>query len=304
MKSLTKRYGGWAIVTGASSGIGRRFAHRVATDGMNLVLVARSEDALQQTADEIHDQYAVQTRVLTLDLSQPISREILDRETVDLDVGLLINNAAVEQRGTFVRHSIEEIRQGLELNVTAPTELAQIFGRRFVKRGHGGIVFISGSIAYQAVPYLANYAAAKSHQLNLAEAMYYELKPYGVDILALAPGLTKTPMVRRLEESINFGRIGMLKLDPDLSAAAGLKYLGRKPSHTVGLQYQVFALLTKRVLSRAAGAWLFGTLIRSAFNDCSKLDPNNIPQDLPPRETTFKQIDVSSPEISFVCPDA
>ena len=273
MKSLTTKYGSWAIVTGASSGIGKSFAQRLARDGMNLVLIARSEKALQTTAEELRTRYAVQTRVLPLDLSDPIAAEILDRETLDLDVGLLVNNAAVEQRGAFVKHTPDELRSVIELNVTTPTELGQRFGRRFVKRRRGGIIFLSGSIGYQAVPHMANYAATKAHQVNLAEALYYELRPYGVNVLGLSPGLTRTPMVDRLEQAVRFGRVGMRQLHPDHVAKVGLKKLGRKPSVVVGRQYQFFAMLTKRILSRSGGAWLFGTLIRMAFADKTLLDP-------------------------------
>lgn len=272
MNSFATKYGGWAVVTGATAGIGKSFAHQLARDGMHIVLVARSCDALQKTAAELRSQYAIQTRVLALDLGRPVSAETVDLETVDLDVGLLINNAAIEQRGAFLRHSAEELRKAIDLNVTTPTELGQRFGRRFVRRRRGGIVFVSGSIGYQAVPYMANYAATKSHQVNLAEALSFELRPFGVDVLGLSPGLTQTPMVGRLERSIRFGRVGMLKLSPDYVAKVGLKLLGRTPSAIVGSQYKFFAMLTKRVLSRATGAWLFGTLIRIATGDKRLLD--------------------------------
>ena len=275
MASLSSRYGGWAVVTGASSGIGESFAEQLAHEGMNLVLVARSEDRLEKTAIQLRTQYAVQVRVLPLDLTEPTSAETLDLETLDLDVGLLISNAAVEQRGAFLRHSTDELRRVIDLNVMTPTELGQRFGSRFVRRGKGGIVFVSGSIAYQAVPYLANYAATKAHQVLLAEALYYELRRHGVDVLGLSPGLTRTPMVGRLERSIRFGRIGMRQLRPEYVARVGLRQLGRRPSVVVGLQYKVFAMLTKRVLSRARGAWLFGTLIRLAFGDKTMLDPGH-----------------------------
>ena len=273
MKSLTTTYGTWAVVTGASSGIGKSFAHHLARVGMNVVLVSRSENALEKAADELRSQYGIQTRVLALDLTQSIARETLDLETLDLDVGLLINNAAVEQCGAFVRHTTDELRAVIELNVTAPTELGQRFGRRFVKQGRGGIIFVSGSIGYQAVPNMASYAATKAHQVNLAEALYYELRPHRVDVLCLSPGLTRTPMVGRLERAINFGRVGMMQLTPDHVAKVGLRHLGRRPSVVAGWQYKFFAMLTKRVLSRAAGAWVFGTLVRIAFVDKTLLDP-------------------------------
>lgn len=300
MKSLAAKYGDWAVVTGATSGIGRSFAEHLARAGMHLVLVARSEDALRQIAAELRTRYAVQTRVLALNLANPIARETLDLETIDLDVGLLVNNAAIEQRGAFVRHTPDELRDVIEVNVTAPTELGQRFGQRFVKRGRGGIIFVSGSIGYQGVPHLANYAATKAHQVNLAEALYYELRPYGVDVLGLSPGLTKTPMVGRLEQAIRFHRVGMMQLKSDCVAKAGLKQLGVRPSVVVGLQYRFFAMLTKRVLSRAAGAWLFGTLIRIAFADKTLLDPTS-DRDEPAAPSGASRINKRSRETAQAC---
>ncbi len=199
MQSLTEKYGSWAVVTGASSGIGKSFARMLAQAKMNVVLVSRSETTLHGVASELRREFGVQTRVVALDLKRSDAREALDLETRSLDVGLLINNAAAEQRGAFVRHTPAELRDVIELNVTAPTELAQRFGRRFAERGRGGVLFVSGSIGYQGVPHLANYAAGKAHQVHLAEALYYELRPHGVDVLCLSPGLTKTPMVAACE---------------------------------------------------------------------------------------------------------
>ena len=283
MKSLTTKYGGWAVVTGASSGIGRSFARQLARGGMNIVLVARSENALRETAEEIQTEYAVQTRVISLDLAEPAAAEKLDRETRDLDVGLLVNNGAVEQRGAFVRHSVKELRDANQLNILTPTELGQRFGLRFVRRKRGGIIFVSGSIGYQAVPHMANYAAGKAHQVNLAEALYFELRRHGVDVLGLSPGLTRTPMVSRLTQDVRFGRVGMRQLQPEHVVNVGLNNLGRKPSVVVGRQYRFFAMLTKRILSRRAAAWLFGTLVRIAFTDKSLLDPTLIEHETPVR---------------------
>ena len=137
----------------------------------------------------------------------------------------------------------------------------------------------STGIGHQAVPYLASYAATKAHQLSLAEGLHYELRRHGVDVLGLSPGLTTTAMVGRLANDIRFGRIGMLPLRSRGVARAALAHLGRRPSAVVGLQYRFFAMLTKRILSRARGAWLFGTLFRFAFADKSLLDPiRHIPE--------------------------
>lgn len=275
MRTLDRKYGPWAIVTGATSGIGRSFANELARRGLDLVLVARTEKSLRQTAAELRETYGTRSRTLVLDLSNPDSAAILDRDTEDLDVGLLINNAGVEQRGAFLRHTPPELRRAITLNVSTPTELGQRFGNRFVSRGGGGIIFVSGIIGHQGVPYLANYAATKAHQLTLAEGLHYELRRHGVDVLGLSPGLTTTAMVDRLGNDIRFGRIGMLRLHPRRVARAALSHLGRRPSAVVGVQYRFFGMLTKRILSRARGAWLFGTLFRFAFADKSLLDPNS-----------------------------
>jgi short-subunit dehydrogenase len=277
MKSPAETYGKWGVITGASAGIGRSFADLLAEAGMNLVLVARTPETLEKTANDLQLQYGIETRVVALDLATPHAAETLDAETLDLDVGLLINNAALEQRGSFVRHTPAELRNAIELNIAAPTELGQRFGRRFVRRGGGGLIFVAGSIAHQGVPHLANYAASKAHQLHLAESLHYELRPFGVDVLGLSPGLTRTDMVGRLEKAIRFGRIGMFPLHPKSVAKTALRNLGKRPSVVVGLEYKFFAMLTKRALTRAQGAWLFGTLLKIAFADKSLLDPTKYP---------------------------
>lgn len=283
MDPIQSRYGPWAVVTGASAGIGKHLALEAARHGLNVVLVARDENRLRDLADGLRLRFGVDAETLSLDLADPSAAEMLDTRTRHLDVGLLVNNAGVEQRGSFVRHAPEDVRRASTLNVTTPTELARRFGSRFLDRGRGGIVFVAGIIGHQGVPHLAHYAATKAHQLTLAESLHYELRPHGVDVLGLSPGLTTTPMVGRLGRDIRFGRIGMLALRPARVARAAFKHLGRRPSVVVGLQARIFTLLSKRILSRARGAWLFGTLFRFAFADKSLLDPR--PSSMPRRGT-------------------
>lgn len=270
---LTKKYGEWAIVTGATSGIGKSFAEQLARNGVNVVLVSRTESVLKSIEEELRHMHGIQTRILPLDLTKSDHRRELETATADLDIGILINNAAVEQFGSFVAHDAQELRDAIELNVVAPSELGQWFGRRFVERGRGAIIFLAGSIGYQAVPHLASYAAAKAHQLHLAEALHYELRPHGIDVLALSPGITKTPMMDRIEESIHFRRIGLIKSKPEKVAQVGLRQLGRRSSVAVGAQSKILAVLMKYALTRGMGAWLFGVLVRYAFIDKILLSP-------------------------------
>ena len=273
MTDLTIKYGEWAIVTGATSGIGRSFAEQLAGNGVNVVLVSRTQSELNSVSEELRESFGIQTRTLPLDLTRSSHRKQLEAETADLDIGILINNAAVEQFGSFVGHDSQELRDSIELNVVAPSELGHWFGRRFVERGRGAIIFLAGNIGYQAVPHLASYAAAKAHQLHLAEALHYELRSHGVDVLALSPGITKTPMMNRIEEAIRFRRIGLIKSKPESVAHLGLRKLGRRASVAVGLQTNILAILMKFALTRGMGAWLFGFLLRHAFVDKSLLNP-------------------------------
>lgn len=201
------RYGPWAVITGASSGIGEAFAVHLAALGFNLVLTARREHLLNSLASKLSSAHSIQTKVITADLSTPTGWEPIEEGTKSLDVGLLINNAGVVLIGSFFHDPLDTHLNLIAVNVAAVTALAHIFGRRFADNGRGGIIFVS-SIASRSSPWQATYSASKAFVTSLSIVLREELKPKGVNVLALEPGLTDTPMADAVNKTVNFAKAG------------------------------------------------------------------------------------------------
>ena len=192
MDAFLKRYGPWALVAGASEGIGEAFARELARRGLNLVLVARRSEPLEAAAREIAGAAKVEVRCLPLDLAREDAAAVLEKELADLDVGLVVYNAALAPAGTFLEIPLEEQLASIDVNVRGPLGMAHRFGQRMAARGSGGIVLLSSLTAFQGSPYVATYGATKSFLLTLAEGIWFELAPRGVDVLAVCAGATRT----------------------------------------------------------------------------------------------------------------
>jgi short-subunit dehydrogenase len=188
-------YGPWAVITGASSGIGRAFAENLAGAGLNLVLAARTTDRLMALGADLAARHGIDYRVVTVDLGRPESATDLVSATADLDVGLLISNAGNGRPGRFLDQNLDDLHHRLTLNATAHLDLAHAFGQRFVARGRGGMVLVSALGAIHGLPNMAHESAAKAYVLNLGEALHYELGPDGVDVMVLLPGNVDTPII-------------------------------------------------------------------------------------------------------------
>jgi short-subunit dehydrogenase len=186
--------GSTALVTGASKGLGEVFADALAASAMNLVLVARSVAALQGLAERLTAKYDVQCVALNTDLADPnavghIGAE-LERRGIQID--LLINNAGLGLTGSFLSHDITKEQVAIQVNVQALVALTHQFGSGMASRGKGGIINLASNSAFQPLPHMATYAAAKAFVLYFSEALQYELKDRGVRVMAACPGPTAT----------------------------------------------------------------------------------------------------------------
>jgi short-subunit dehydrogenase len=195
--NFSEKYGPWALVVGASEGLGAAFAHGAAARGCNVALVARTESKLEATANALRDVHQVQTRVIKADLATPDAAKLVLDGISDLDVGLFIYNAAVEPQGLFIETSDDELLRNIHVNCTVPTQLTKAFAGRMVARGSGGIGLCSSMGALQGIKVFAAYGAAKSYELILAEGLWDELRDQGVDVMAYVIGMTLTPEFRR-----------------------------------------------------------------------------------------------------------
>jgi uncharacterized protein len=192
-----KRFGPWALVTGASSGIGREFARQLATSGLNVVLVARRESLLNEVGQGLAKDFDVQYRTVVADLSQEGLLHKLAEATNDLDIGLVVSNAGTGNPGEFMKTDRGELESLLRLNTLAHLDLAHHFGRRLVERGQGGLLFIGAMGAHKGVPYMANDGGAKAYVQSFSEGLHVELEPLGVHMTVLPPGPTDTPVIAK-----------------------------------------------------------------------------------------------------------
>ncbi|NJR66442.1 MAG: SDR family oxidoreductase [Leptolyngbyaceae cyanobacterium CRU_2_3] len=197
------RYGPWAVVTGASSGIGREIALYLAEAGLNLVLVARSRDVLEQIVSDVTARYGIEARVIDVDLAREKAVEEIEAETSNLDVGLLVAAAGFGTSGLFLDSTLEQEIEMLNVNCRALLSLSLHFGRRLASRGRGGIILMSSIVAFQGVPNSAHYAATKAYVQSLAESLHIELAPLGVDVLSSAPGPVHSGFAARADMRIN-----------------------------------------------------------------------------------------------------
>jgi uncharacterized protein len=194
---LYKQYGPWALITGASSGIGLELSRLLAESGLNLVINARNEAALINVTNTLSEHYPVEIKVVAADVSQQQGIDKLKQETAALPIGLLVAAAGYGSSGQFIQSEPETERNMLHVNCEAVLSLTHHFGQRFVKQQRGGIILLSSMVGFQGAPYTAHYAATKAYVQTLAEGIHAELKPFGVDVLAVAPGPVQTGFANR-----------------------------------------------------------------------------------------------------------
>jgi len=190
-----KRFGPWALVTGASSGIGKEFARQIAASGINAILVARREDLLKEVGVEFSERYGVEHRIVVLDLSREGFIEQLASATDDLDIGLVVSNAGTGNPGEFLKHDRQLLRETVRLGAMAHLDIAHHFGAKLTERRRGGIVLAGAMGAENGVPLMANDGAAKAYVHSLGEALHFEFKPLGVCVTVLAAGFTDTAVI-------------------------------------------------------------------------------------------------------------
>ena len=183
-----KKYGEWAVVTGASDGIGRSIALELAKKGLNVVIVARRGNLLNQLESEIKTVTQVEVKSLALDLSKPDSTEALLMATQNLDVGLFAAIAGFGTSGELIYSDIKAELYMIDVNCRGVVEQTYSFAKRFTEQRRGGIILMGSLVGFQGTPTAANYAATKAFIQTFAEGIHYELKPYGVDVVSSAPG--------------------------------------------------------------------------------------------------------------------
>ncbi len=219
--------GRWAVVTGASAGIGWKIAKLLAAGGTHLVLVARRQQRLQELAGQLRQQHGAQVEIFVADLAKPASRSELLQFTCEKNIAveLLVNNAGFGAYGEFWTISLERQLEMIQVNVAAVVHLTHLFLPQMIERRRGDILIVASTVAFQAVPYITTYAATKSFDLLFAEGLAEEVRRYGVRVCALCPGSTHTEFrqvsglpertYRVAESAAKVARVGLEALAKD-----------------------------------------------------------------------------------------
>jgi short-subunit dehydrogenase len=261
-QKFVSRYGPWALVAGASEGIGEQFARQLAARGLNLILVARRQEVLEAVAKDVQTTHSTEVWTLVLDLARPEALAEIERATAELEIGLLVYNAAVALTGSFLEHSIEDYRTELEVNCRRPLELSHLFARAMARRSRGGILLMSSLAGTLGSPFLAHYGATKAWNTVMAEGLWGELGERGIDVLACRAGATRTPnYLRDSGEESHPAFIPVM--EPADVVTEALAALGRRPSMVPGRTNRLAAGLMQRVLPRSTAVRLMGRASRS-----------------------------------------
>src|ERR1700693_4004470 len=186
--------GKWALITGASAGIGAAIARELAAGGTNLILIARRRDRLVGLAGELSAKHDIRTLVCVADLAQPSGpREIFAfTESKNISVDLLVNNAGFGAYGEFYKTQLDRLLEMAQVNVSAVVHLTHLYLPGMIARRGGDVLILASTAAFQAVPYITTYAATKSFDLHFAEGLADEVRHHGIRVCALCPGSTES----------------------------------------------------------------------------------------------------------------
>jgi len=252
----------FALVTGASSGMGKDYAQLLAEAGCNLVLVARRENLLRELEETLGRQYNVQVHAVALDLAAPQAPALLfdDLKSKQIRIDVLINNAGSALYGDFLDSDWEEAQNMLWLDIVALTHLTKIFAADMTARNGGHILLVASIAGFQPSPSYAVYAAAKAYVLNLGEALAYEFRKNNIKVTVLSPGATETEFFKVAGQEVNiYQRLSMMK-SRTVAEIALLALAKGKPSIVPGLVNRMIVwgerLIPRRMMPAIASSVL------------------------------------------------
>jgi uncharacterized protein len=262
--SLKQKYGQLALVAGASEGIGAAFAEYIAADGMDLILVARRKEQLEEFAAVLSDKYNVKVQCICCDLAQTNAAIELNNLLHGKEVNLIVYNAALSFIGPFEKNSLEHHNQIAQANMITPMNMLQLFGEPMLLKGKGAVVLMASLAGFQGSGFLAAYAASKAFNRVLAESLWYEWKNRGVDVMACCAGATATPnfIDTKPEKSSFFAPRVLL---PEEVVSECFKHLGKQPSFISGTGNKVASFIMQKLLPRKMAINIMGDTTRKMY---------------------------------------
>jgi uncharacterized protein len=253
----------WALVTGASAGIGAALADELARGGTNLVLTARRRERLEELAQKLEAANKIQTKIFVADLTQADAPEAIFQFTKDqgMEIELLVNNAGFGAYGEF--HTVEprKLTDMVQVNCAAVVHLTRLYLPEMVARKHGDVLIVASTASFQSVPYISTYAATKAFDLLFAEGLAEEMKPYGVRVCALCPGSTESEFA----EVAGQAHIAATRANRETAekvARTGLRALAAGKSYVISGLGNYLGVLGQRLVSRRLVARVAARMFR------------------------------------------
>jgi uncharacterized protein len=244
--TFRQKYGPTALVAGASEGLGAAYARALAARGLDLVLIGRRKEPLDETARQITQQCGVKTLAVSCDLSAADAVRQITGVIGDLPIDFLVYNAAQSYIGPYLATEVSTHNGIAAVNMLTPLSILHYFGGKMVEQRRGGIVIMSSIAGFQGSGYLASYAATKAFGRVLAEGLWYEWHPLGVDVIACCAGATATPNYIRTKP----GKASWLEPKPQQPEAVAeecLKRIGTTPSFVSGTGNRFVSFLMRHL---------------------------------------------------------
>jgi short-subunit dehydrogenase len=262
---FSDRYGSWVIVAGASQGVGAEFADQLAARGLNVVLAASQMELLNPLADRLASKYGIRTKCLEVDLADVDAAEHIVQHTMDLDVGLLVYNAAFSAIGPFLDQSMDTHLREVHTNVHSPLKLIYLVSQRLLRRGRGGVLLMASLSAFQGSAYISTYAATKAFNIVLAEGLWEEWRGRGVDVMVCISGAVK-PSELIASQSRETGGLGDITLEPAQVVEEALEALGKQPYVIPGRMNRLASFVMRYLLPRKLAIMYMGRTLRRMYS--------------------------------------
>jgi uncharacterized protein len=264
-KNFAGQYGPWALVAGASEGIGGAWADYAASQGLSVVIVARDPEKLEKKRQELVTRFGVEVLAISQELGTTDAAENIIAAVGDREIGFLVYNAALATVGGFWANNLEFERQRINVNCVSPFGLTYHYGKLMKERRRGGIVIMASGTGLIGSPYYTHYGATKAYDIILAEGLWYELKPDNVHVLACMAGLTSSPGTT---DALDVARArGDLINTPEENVEEAVLYLGKRPSMQVGAPNRRMMFVVTRLLPRPLGVREIGKHALNNFLD-------------------------------------
>jgi uncharacterized protein len=262
--TLKQKYGSTALVAGASEGIGAAFATRLAAEGMDLVLIARRPEPLQQLADLLKNKFNVDVMCIQRNLGNIDSARQIEEELNGREISMLVYNAAESYIGPFIKNPLENHTHAAHVNMLTPLKMIYLFGEKMLTKEKGAIILMASLAGFQGSGNISVYSATKAFNRVLGESLWYEWKNSGIDVIACCAGSTATPGFNNTHpEKASF--FAPRVQAPEEVADECFKMLGRQPSYITGRENRVASFIMQKILPRKMAVKIMGDNIRKMY---------------------------------------